>query len=375
MPDAGARFRTSFRLAWRQITHHWSYPLVHLIVLALLYTTTRNEDTLSARAVLETVPGDMGIALACLAAILLAGGSASRSPRARFSELEQSFPGGSEVALGRALATLLASVLFLIEPLFFAALQGPWDSFLAGLPLYLAEGSLALVLPVVLIWLLAHRSGLPTWSYPLLGMVWLGFFGLGYLEPFYTQPAFGLLSFMRQGGSYYSEMWGRLLLDGTPRWFDLFYLGLGVSALGLLWLVQTLKRLRHLPVAAPLLLAASLGLSGYSAVQYAGITNSWLKSNLPWVQTINPIQQEPQQLLAEPYPFGEAPSLTVDVRSYELSLDETAETPQFHATLELRNDQDQALDEFVFLLNGRLVLIDASLSCDKQGVWLRCSAP
>ena len=373
MSDAGARFRTSLRLAWRQITHHWSYPLAHLLALALLYTFMRSGDDLSAQAVLETVPGDMGIALACLVAILLAGGSASRSPRARFGELEQSFPGGSEVVLGRTLATFLASVPFLIEPLVFAALQGPWDSFLAALPLYLAEGSLAIALPVVLIWLLARRSGLPTWSYPLLGMVWLGFFGLGYITPFYSNPAFGLFSFMRQGGSYYSEMWGRILLDETPRWFDLFYLGLGAVALVLLWLVQTVNRLRRLPVAAPLLLAASLGIASFSAVKYTGITTAWPISNIPWVQTIDPSGQEPQQLLAEPYPFGEAPSLAVDVRSYELTLDYARETPQFHATLELGNDQDQPLHEFAFLLNGRLALTKSSLPCEKQGVWLHCS--
>ena len=375
MPDTRARFRTSLRLAWRQITHHWSYPLAHLIVLAVFFVVMETGEDLSAQAVLETVPGDMGIALASLAAILLAGGSASRSPRAKFSELEQSFPGGSEVVMGRTTATLLASVLFLIEPLFFAALQGPWDSFLSVLPLYLAEGSLALALPVALVWLLAHRSGLPTWSYPLLGMVWLGFFGLGYLTPFYSNPAFGLLSFMRQGGSYYSEMWGRLLLDGTPRWFNLFYLGLGAAALALLWLVQTVNRLRRLPAAAPLLLAASLVLSGFSAVQYTGITSDWPSSNSPWVQTIDPAAHEPRQHVAEPYPFGEPPAVEVDVRNYDLTLDFSNETPKFHATLELGNDQDQPLDEFAFLLNGRLALTASSLPCEKQGVWLRCSAP
>jgi len=368
MSDARARFRTSLRLAWRQITHRWSYPLAHLIVLAVFFIAIETGEDLSAQAVLETIPGDMGIALASLAPILLAGGSASRSPRAKFSELEQSFPGGSEVVLGRATATLLASVLFLIEPLVFAALQGPWDSFMAILPLYLAEGSLALALPGALVWLLAHRSGLPTWSYPLLGMVWLGFFGLGYMTPFYSNPALGLLSFMRQGGSYYSEIWGRLLLDGTPRWFDLFYLGLRAAALALLWLVQTVNRLRRMPAAAPLLLAASLGLSGFSAVQYTGITSDWPSSHSPWVQTINPSKHEPQQLVAEPYPFGEAPSLAVDVRSYELSLDYASETPQFHATLELGNDQDQALHEFAFLLHGGLALTESSLTYEKQGV-------
>jgi hypothetical protein len=375
MSDARARFRTSLRLAWRQITHHWSYPLAHLIVLAVFFIALRTAEDISAKGILETIPGDIGIALASLAGILIAGASASRSPGAKFSELEQSFPGGSEVILGRSLASFMASILFLIEPLLFAALNGPWDSFLSGLPIYLAEGCLTVALPVALVWLLAHRSGLPTWSYPLLGMVWLGFFGLGYLTPFYSNPAFGLLNFMRQGGSYYSEMWGRLLLDETPRWADLFYVGLGVAALVLLWLVQTANRLHRVPATAPLLLAASLGLSGFSAVQYSGITSDWLTNHTPWVQTIDSAAYEPRQHVAEPYPFGEPPAVEVDVRNYDLTLDFSNETPKFHATLELGNDQDQPLDEFAFLLNGRLALTASSLPCEKQGVWLRCSAP
>lgn len=375
MSDARARFRTSLRLAWRQITHHWSYPLAHLIVLAVFFIALRTAEDISAKGILETIPGDIGIALASLAGILIAGASASRSPGAKFSELEQSFPGGSEVILGRSLASFMASILFLIEPLLFAALNGPWDSFLSELPIYLAEGCLTVALPVALVWLLAHRSGLPTWSYPLLGMVWLGFFGLGYLTPFYSNPAFGLLNFMRQGGSYYSEMWGRLLLDETPRWADLFYFGLGVAALVLLWLVQTANRLHRVPAAAPLLLAASLVLSGFSAVQYSGITSDWLTNHTPWVQTIDPAAYEPRQHVAEPYPFGEPPAVEVDVRNYDLTLDFSNETPKFHATLELGNDQDRALQEFVLLLNGRLALTESSLPCEKQGVWLRCSAP
>ncbi|HAE86015.1 MAG TPA: hypothetical protein DCG78_05860 [Anaerolineaceae bacterium] len=375
MPNASERFRTSLRLAWRQITHHWSYPLAHLIVLAVFFIALRTAEDISAKAILETIPGDIGIALASLAGILIAGASASRSPGAKFSELEQSFPGGSEVILGRSLASFLASILFLIEPLLFAALNGPWDSFLSGLPIYLAEGCLTVALPVALVWLLAHRSGLPTWSYPLLGMVWLGFFGLGYLTPFYSNPAFGLLNFMRHGSSYYSEMWGRLLLDETPRWADLFYVGLGVAALVLLWLVQTANRLHRVPAAAPLLLAASLVLSGFSAVQYSGITSDWLTNHTPWVQTIDPATHVPRQHVAEPYPFGEPPAVEVDVRNYDLTLDFSNEAPKFHATLELGNDQDRALQEFVLLLNGRLALTESSLPCEKQGIWLRCSAP
>ena len=375
MPNAGERFRSSLWLAWRQITHHWSYPLAHLIVLAVFFIAMRTAEDVSAKAILETVPGDIGIALASLAGILIAGASASRSPGAKFNELEQSFPGGSEVILGRSLASFMASILFLIEPLLFAALNGPWDSFLSQLPIYLAEGCIAIALPVTLVWLLAHRSGLPAWSYPLLGMVWLGFFGLGYITPFYSNPAFGLLNFMRQGSSYYSEMWGRLLLDETPRWADLFYLGLGVAALVLLWLVQTVNRLHRVPAAAPLLLAASLVLSGFSAVQYSGITSDWLTNHTPWVQTIDSAAYGPRQHVAEPYPFGEAPAVEVDVRSYDLTLDFSNKTPNFHATLELENDQDQALQEFALLLNGRLTLTESSLPCEKQGIWLRCSAP
>ena len=375
MSDAGARFRTSLRLAWRQITIHWSYPLAHLIVLAVFFIALRTAEDISAKGILETIPGDIGIALASLAGILIAGASASRSPGAKFSELEQSFPGGSEVILGRSLASFMASILFLIEPLLFAALNGPWDSFLSGLPIYLAEGCLTVALPVALVWLLAHHSGLPSWSYPLLGMVWLGFFGLGYLTPFYSNPAFGLLNFMRQGSSYYSEMWGRLLLDETPRWADLFYVGLGVAALVLLWLVQTANRLHRVPAAAPLLLSASLVLSGFSAVQYSGITSDWLTNHTPWVQTIDSAAYGPRQHVAEPYPFGESPAVEVDVRNYDLTLDFSNETPKFHATLELGNDQDRALQEFVLLLNGRLALTESSLPCEKQGIWLRCSAP
>jgi hypothetical protein len=206
-------------------------------------------------------------------------------------------------------------------------------------------------------------------------MVWLGFFGLGYLTPFYSNPAFGLLNFMRHGSSYYSEMWGRLLLDETPRWADLFYFGLGVAALVLLWLVQTANRLHRVPTAAPLLLAASLVLSSFSAVQYSGITSDWLTNHTPWVQTIDSAAYGPRQHVAEPYPFGDPPAVEVDVRNYDLTLDFSNETPKFHATLELGNDQDRALQEVVLLLNGRLALTESSLPCEKQGIWLRCSAP
>jgi hypothetical protein len=343
------RFSSAFRTEMRLLVVNWIYPLLHPLWAALLTWTFVGRDFRSAQALLETTLGGMSIGLISLAGLFLAGLSASRSQRVKFKELEATLPTGFEVEAGRWLAGLTALGLFLVEPLVIAGLQGPLSSMIKVLPIYLGEAALTIALTTAAGWWLV--SWLGRWAYPLLAAGWLGFL-LGPVMLTDVYPYASLLNFMRQGTSFYSELWGRLVYGAQPLWFNLFYCGALLLAMALLALGVHLRRFYRLrgwagALLAPALILTSIGAGGY----FSGVQAALSKPGVGYTPS-------------EPSIFT--------VTSYDLVLDlSDPRMPGFTAQMVIQNTASTPLSELLFHLNPTLAVTGAGLPVEREGALLR----
>lgn len=350
-PLAIDRFGKAFWTELRQLVVHWLYPLLHVLWAALLAWMFVGRDDRSAQALLETTLGGIAIGLISLMGLFLAGVSASRSQRAKFKELEDAFPTGIEIQAGRWLAGLLTLAFFLVEPVVISALQGPLPSLLDGLPVFLGEAVLTIAFTTAAAWWLASWLPLGRWAYPLLASGWLAFLiGPAMLAGVY--PPASLLNFMRQGASFYSELWGRLVYGQQLLWFNLFYAGMLLLAIALLALGLQLRRFHRPFWWAGGLLAVALVLAGLGAGRYfAGV-----------------------QAALDQVPEGSfPPSLPAfTVTAYNLALDlSDPHLPRYTAQLTIQNTASAPLGELAFRLNPALAVTGSSLPVERQGALLR----
>jgi hypothetical protein len=348
MPDLKfARFRAALSIELRLLVFNWIYPVLHLLWMALLVWMFAGRDDRSAQALLETTLGRLSIGLISLVGLFLAGISASRSARVKFFDLEQSFPTGFEVPAGRWLAGTFALLPFMLAPLILAARQGPLASLLDGMPLFLSEAGLTIAFTMALAWALLSRVKVGRWSYPVLAAGWLGFL-LGPTMLADRFPSASLLNFMRQGVSFYSELWGRLVYGSQPDWFNLFYLGLLALCLAALMLNVSMRRFYRLSLPGLALLTGALLLSGLAGTRYvAGVQAA---------QTAPAGGAPPAEL----YPFT--------VSDYHLTLDMGDPVlPRFHAQMTVVNSGATRLDRLIFRLNPALMVKDASLPLEQSG--------
>ncbi len=350
------RLWTAFRTEFRLLTGNWMYLLLHVLWAALV-SMFFGHDNRSAQALLETTLGRTTIGLVSLVGLFLAGISASRSNRMRFHDVEDSFPTGFEVTVGRWLAGLLALAVFLLEPIAFAATQGPLTSLLAELPTFLGEAVLTIAFASAFAWALMSWFKPGRWAYPLLAAGWLGFL-LGPTILADSFPFASLLNFMRQGVSFYSELWGRLLYGDQSFWFNLFYTGLLLVCLAVLMVSLARRRFHRLPVAVGMFLVTALLLVGWSGLRYnVGI-------------------QIAQASITTPNLPKETDSFVVT--SYDLTLDlSDAHLPRFTAEITAANHGPVPIDALTFRLNPALTVTGASLPFESKGgrVQVRLSEP
>lgn len=352
-----ARFRATLWTELRLLVFNWIYPVLHLLWIILLISMFVGRDDRSAQALLETTLGRLSIGLFSLVGLFLAGISASRSERVKFFDLEESFPTGFEVIAGRWLAGTFALLLFLIEPLALAVRQGPLASFMDELPAFLAEAGLTIAFTTALAWALLSRVKVGRWSYPVLAAGWLGFL-LGPTMLTDRFPSASLLNFMRQGVSFHSELWGRLVYGNQPFWFNLFYLGLFAFCLAALILSVTLRRFYRLSLPGVALLASSLLLTGVGGARYvAGVQAAQA------APTSGSLPAELPLFTVSDY------SLTLDINDPNL--------PRFYAQVTTVNSGTTPLDRLIFRLNPALIVKGASLPVEQSGefVTVRLSAP
>jgi hypothetical protein len=365
-----ARFSHSFRLELRLLAFNWWYPLVHVlwaVLLIVFFFQNQSNLTLletlrytrSSQAQLETTVGRFTIGMISLIALFTAGISASRARRNRFAGLEDSFPTGVEVPLSRCLATLVALLLFLVEPLVIAYIPGPRDSFLAGLPLFLLEASLTIAFTTALAWWLSSWLRMGRWSYPLLAGGWLAFM----LGPTVLTMRFGgpaqLANYMRQGVSFYSEMWGRIVYAGLPLYFNLFYLGLLLVLLGLLVLTLVRRRFFRLSRLAGAVTLTGLGLAVFGGTSYLQLFEGQIR-----------------KMNQDAAAFSELSGERLQVRIYDIAINLADDSrPSFDVRMSVRNPGVQALDLLDFALMPSLEVTAASLPYQRQGASLRFELP
>ena len=339
------RLWTAFRTEFRLLAGNWMYLSLHVLWAALVLMFL-GHDNRSAQGLLETTLGRTAIGLISLVSLFLAAISSSRSNRMKFHELEDSFPTGFEVIFGRWLAGLLALVVFLVEPTAFAATQGPLTSLLAELPTYLGEAGLTFAIASAFAWALMSWSKPGRWAYPLLAAGWLGFL-LGPTILADRFPFASLLNFMRQGVSFYSELWGRLLYGDQPFWFNLFYIGLLLLFLALLMISLSSRRFYRPSLPGNVLLVIALTLAGWSGMRYvSGVQAARVENTL--------------EIL-----FNETNAFTVT--DYRLTLDlKDAQQTHFTAELTAANQSSVPLDTLPFRLNPVLTVTDASLPVERR---------
>jgi hypothetical protein len=354
------RFLKAYAVELRLLVGHWSYPLLHVLLLAfLLYFGERWVGGRTALGTLETMLGHLSIGLVSLVGIFAAGLGASRATRVKAAELEWTFPTGVEVLLGRWLAGVTALLGFLVEPVFMASRQGPTDSLLEGLPTFVGEAALTLAFTTAGAWWLARRLPLGRWSYPLLAAGWLGFL-IGPTILINRFPSLSLFNFMRQGVmSYHSELWRRVAYGESFLWFNLFYAGLLLLFLGLLIEQERLRRFRRPSLPGGVLVLGSLAVALFAASNY-----------------IAPIRQI-QAATPATTPPAPVPAVTgIRVEGYDLTLDlSEGERVAVEATLTVRNTGEVPVQRFDLELDPDLKVVAAEVTFAQEGATLWLDLP
>lgn len=349
------RFGKAFWMELRLLAGNWVYPLLHLLWVSLLVWMFFGRDDRSAQALLETTLGRIAIGMISLVGLFLAGISASRSRQVKFLDLEDSFPIGFEVTTGRWLAGLLTLILFLAEPLAVAALQGPPSSLIDELPRFVREAGLTIAFTTAFAWALMTWLKSVRWTYPLLAAGWLGFL-LGPTMLTDSFPFASLLNFMRQGVSFYSELWGRLVYGDQSFWFNLFYTGLLLLCLGVLTLSFSVRRFHKLFLSGVVLMVGALLLAGLGGTRYV--------ADIQAAQAAPVVGVFP----AEPSHFT--------VSDYHLTLDlNNPKQPCLTAEITAVNNGLASLDVLAFRLNPALTITDASLQVERSSDLVQVHLP
>ncbi|MFW6136099.1 MAG: hypothetical protein ACOC7N_04685 [Chloroflexota bacterium] len=368
------RLLKAYAVELRLLVWHWSYPLLHMLLLALLLgfgeSLTRGHTALGA---LETMLGSLSIGLVSLVGIFAAGLGASRAARVKTAELEWTFPTGGEVLLGRWLAGVTALLGFLVEPVFIAGRQGPTSSLLAGLPTFIGEAALTLAFTTAGAWWLARRLPLGRWSYPLLAAGWLGFLA----GPTMLVNRFSFLSlfnFMRVGTmSYHSELWRRVAYGESFLWFNLFYAGLLLLFLGLLLWQEGIRRFRRPSLPGGVLVLGALALALFAGLNYIAPTRQIQARGLGLLWS-GPIHIAPTPVTAPPAP---APAVAgMQVEGYDLTLDlSEGDQVAIEVTLTVRNTGEAPVQRFDLELDPDLEVVAADVAFTQQGATLWLDLP
>jgi hypothetical protein len=364
-----ARLGAAYRLELRLLTRHWSFFVLHGLWILLLAATYGGAATMgTARVLLGTVMRFIALSLLSLVSMFVAGISASRRRQTHFDQLEDAFPTGLEVPLGRWLACLTAMASFLIEVLIMALMIGPLGSFLASAPLFVAESVLLLGFFTAGTWWLTSLFGLRRWGYPLLAVIWIGFLVAPGILDNLGVPGSSLLNVTGNGQPSWttSELFGRLILGTLPDWFDLFYGGLlllFVAAFA--WRAHRQRFQRRSAMVAGLLATALIatlaGLGGY--VTTAAATTARYAAQRAFGNAGRPGEVMPADL-------PEA------VAAYDLDLDLTDPgLPHFSADMEIINRGETPIDSLTMTLTDSLDITDSSLPLTRDGSRLAFTLP
>ncbi|MBE0409905.1 MAG: hypothetical protein IBX69_09250 [Anaerolineales bacterium] len=357
------RFTAAYRAELRFLVRTWSYPLLHLLWLGLLFYAFLGSfpDDRSALVLLETSLGRVAIGITSLLALFVAGISATRVQRLKLAELEASFPTGLETLIGRWLAGVTAVGSFLIEPLVVAAYQGPAASFWAGAPIFIGEALLTIAFTTATAWWLNSWLKLGRWAYPLLVAGWAVLFLIPNMLYNIYKPLL-LLNFMRQGTiNVYSELFGRLIYADLFMYFNLFYMGLLGFILGLISWLHSSHRFHRRSIKAGSLIVVALSIAGFGGWGYLQIVEA--------EENQGASQWSVGAVFEEQDPIGTKRHI---VEEYDLKVDlSEGENSSFQVRMSVRNPQPVALEELYFYLYPDLEVTDSSLPVERAGEIVR----
>jgi hypothetical protein len=373
----GSAYTTELRL----LCGHWGYALLHLLWAGVLIYTNWNRDIGSARFAMNDSFGELTTALVSLVALFIAGISASRGRRLRFTALDDTLPTGAEVVLGRWAAALTASLALLSVPLLFILRQGPTASFFAEAPRFLGEALLVLAFSTIAAWWLIHLLGRHNrWSYLLLAGVWVGSsVGLELRDNYEVGlPQLTLLQFARDEHLRYADLWGRLRNENLSLWFNLCYLGLTLGLLALIVLRVQRTRFHRRGVGAAAALLGAVALAAFGGVQYTTVINAMnariaedARLHGPPVTSrpIDPERDTPESL------YG-LPDQAEQITRYDITADLSNPTqPHFSAKLDLYNAGSKPITRFALTLNHDFAITRADLPHTREGDWITLQLP
>lgn len=160
--------------------------------------------------------------------------------------------------------------------------------------------------------------------------------------------------FARTQSGRYQELWGRLFEGDRPLWFNLFYVGLTLLFLGLMW--QRTRRRTGQPALLPMLVVGSaLVLTASSAYNYHTHVRDWLEATCS-------VETSPGYYATEPAMSPER------IDSYAIAADlRDPARPSFAVDMEVRNASDQPLTQLDLTLNRDFHITSASVPFERSG--------
>ncbi|MDI3339816.1 MAG: hypothetical protein QJR03_04715 [Sphaerobacter sp.] len=354
-----ARALIAWRLELRLLVRHWAYPLLLAAWSAFVIYVFRDQAVISPEAALNRDLGHFSIGISSLAALLLGAAGAGRSQRTRFASLEESYPTGAEVLLGRWLAGVVALLPTQVAAVAIAGRAGPASSLWRGLPTFVLEATITVAFCTAVGWLLVSWLGPRRWVYPLLAGGWLGCLGL----PVFLGrrnlgiPGAELLDFMRSDTGSYEELWGRLFEGALPVWFNLFYAGLAALGVALVVARVAARRRRRAPLVPAALALAALVVAAASATAYVQQVRAW---------EARAVDRGKPRPLPGPGDLATAAVETIDAWEIAVDLTDPA-SPRFDARFTLRNAGSEPITAATLTLHRDLAITMSSLPYARDG--------
>lgn len=361
MTDLACRLVRTWRTELRLLCLHWTFPVLHLLWAGLLLFTFRTWIGVTAEAALSTELGNLSIGAVSLVSLIVGAVSASRSARTRFDDLEQTYPTGAEVMLGRWLATVTALLSALIVPLVLAFRVGPVDSFTRAVPRYLLEATITFAFASAIGWCAVVWLGNRRWIYPVLAAGWVAITPMSRILTG-GRGISSLLDFTRMNRADYRELWGHFLVGDLPSLFNRFYAGLGLGVLALAVLLIQRRRTRRLPVLAGALVLAGLVFALVGGARY----NDLLTEQSAEAVAIDFSGGEPAEVVSD--------REVIDAWEIDADLRDLAR-PRFDARMTLRNAGSTPISDATLTLYHDLVVVDSSLPVTRDGDQLTLALP
>lgn len=366
MPDVLRRGVAAWRMELRLVCWTWWYPALLLAWSALVAYVFRDYLLISPEAALNQNLRGFSIGLASLAALMLGAAGAGRGQRTRFAALDESYPTGTELTLGRWLAGVTALLPTQAAAVAIAGRAGPAASLWRVLPTFLMEATITFAFATAVGWLLITVVGPRRWVYPLLAGGWLGCLGLPF---FFNQrnldnPAMRLLDFMRSDSGIYEELWGRLLEGALPERFNLFYAGLAALFVALVVARTCARRRRRAPLVPAAFALAALVLAGWSATGYVGQLYAWEAQAVDLATVSRPGSDD----------LKAAPVEAIDAWEIAVDLTDPA-SPSFDARFTLRNAGSEPITTAAVTLHRDVEISLSTLPYERDGDVLRLALP